>query len=66
MEKAPAELMKEYVNSQKFTSTTEITSEYSNTRIIIAHNLCFFNETFDISKIVPFLHSTYQPSVIAP
>ena len=24
MEKAPAELMKEYVNSQKFTSTTEI------------------------------------------
>ena len=24
MEKAPAELMKEYVNSQKFSSTTEI------------------------------------------
>ena len=24
MEKVPAELMKEYVNSQKFTSTTEI------------------------------------------
>ena len=24
MEKSPAELMKEYVNSQKFTSTTEI------------------------------------------
>ena len=24
MKKAPAELMKEYVNSQKFTSTTEI------------------------------------------
>ncbi|MGN0492084.1 MAG: hypothetical protein ACI4F7_00405 [Acutalibacteraceae bacterium] len=33
MKKAPAELMKEYVNSQKFTSTTEIMESELDTKL---------------------------------